>query len=670
MRLHIFVLACIALLAIGCTSSKKVITLEMPLTPQASVDPADIARCLEQYKGYDGVILTYENSIEHSGSKDDTKRGFFSQFGLLGSLANYGKDWLYSNTYKDEYIILNPEATSLTTYSLGYKPSKFYIQVTYPNGDVKLYKFADMTKTTDPDGDTDYRIAFPNVTPGTVVQVGYQDDYRASYYMPPLEEYFPLQFNIPCEKLTASYAIPEWWTVNTKQIAPKVGIPLSSTNDSLAKKIILTYKAENVPAIKDEPFSPPFKQVAKYLNIMVTHFMMMGISDDRGESWDKFSEQFRKYVLKKGDKRSKKMEAVVDSLTNMDDSAMTKINAILSYIHKNIEPSYMDDNDGNPGKTLDKKKGTYYDINNLAYAMLTYAGITCNFVIVHDAWDGYFDPMYVSPSQIYMPALQVNLGDRELAVFPTLKYLPAPMIPSRYQGQDAIVMNEGELFRFWNVPNDSSGTKYATNYKLHIDTSGTVKVRMDRVIDGIGSYYRRRDFETYSYETKLDSLRAGFKLAGEEYTVDSVSIQNDTDYQSPLIERFDLTLNNMVTQTPDEIIIQKTDLFTFGNDELTENFEQRTNDIYIPYNAHYSRTLDYVLPAGWVAASLPPADTIQTELGSLASEWTTTAEGIRATQSVTLKQSFHPKEKYADLLALLGKETKATVPALVLKRAQ
>lgn len=648
-------------LILGCTKSKPVIRLEMPLEPKVTATPAEIARCIDTYHGYDGVYLSTETAIEHSGSKDGTKSALFGALGV---------DWTYRLVYRTEYVILNPQASWLTTYSIPFAPEKFYMQVTYPDSTAKLFDFKDMTKHKDADGRTSYKIAFPQVTKGTAVAIGYQLDFNIYTMLPPLEEDIDLQFFMPCEKLKADYAYPDWWTINLKHVAPNVEVPVVYTADSAHHKRVLTYEAEHIPAIKQEPYSPPFKQVAKYLELMVTHLKMMGQNIDRGESWQKISEDFRKYALKKSGKRSDELEKTIDSLLAGQESPLSKVNTVLSYVSDNIDFTDVD-NDGNPGKTLTTKKGSVYDVVGLVQSMLTYAGFDATYILVHDAWDGYFDSSYISGSQLYAPAIKVVVDGKPIAIFPTYEHLLAPSVPFNYRGQDALELRENDQITFWRVPDESTGsTSFTDTYQINIDSSGELLISRRHVLDGDIAYAMRRELAEYSPQERRDSLKSDVKFPGVTFTVDSLELHNDTLYDKPLAIDYRMTIHNVVSQTPDELIVQTGDIFPFGDNSLLDDSTTRTNDIYIPDKVTYDRSFTFTLPAGWQLAALPQSELVETELGSLRSDWEKAEDGIHLRQIVTLNKNLQPKEKYPMLLSLIGRSSKAVVPPLILTRTQ
>lgn len=662
-RLLRFIVVSLLLFSAKPSHADRLLSLDIPKVPERTVSPSEIANYLERYKEHDGALLSYEVSIEHSGSKPRQPKADYKF-----KLGDWCKKWQYTVIVKTRHLVLNPEITDFTTFSFPYKLKKGYFQIEYPDGETELYSVSDMKKRTTA-GVRDYYFTFPRVIPGTIITVAYQDE-LPPHYTPPLEEKLNLQLPIPIEQIRVTYLYPEWWKVNSKQIQENEGIPLSIVNDTAEHRTTLSYSAKNVPAIPLEPFSPPYKTRAKYLYLMITDIKMKELTLTRAQSWDTLSNMFRKSTLKKAERRYQKMETLVDSIINPADSPLTKVNSILSYIHRNIDYS-PEDKDGDIKKILQTKKGTAYDITQLARVMLTYIGFTADYLLIHDAYAGYFDPKYVSFSQVTGPALRVTIENQSSVLFPAFRYYQAPAIPPRYREQDALITSENSDFRFWKLPNDTTSfSKFVDVFTVYIDSVENVRILRKENIEGMAGYSTRWKLEELTQKEKEDSLRARVKYAKSNFNVNSVNLTNDTFFQKPLEIVYDFTIHDVVTQTPTEMTIQTAGLFPFGDNDLLADADQRINDIYIPENVTYERKIRFVIPDGWSLPNVPNSETIETDLGTSSSVWEATPEGIQVHQVVTLKQAKQSKEKYPDLLALMGRNAKTAIPALVLTKSQ
>jgi hypothetical protein len=648
-------LAALALL-VGCTQSVRLSALAVPEATITQAPPVDVSAYAQKYAGYDGVMIDVEQTIEHSGIKEE---------GLFGGLS---KVWEYSRIYKERYIILNPEAQWLTTYSMAYKPDKLYILATAPSGQVAHYSMADFKSYKDEDGWNRYKIAIPRIEKGTVIEIGYEDVWAVQRYFPPLDHNIPLQYRMPCEHLKFTFLYPQWWSIALKEGPGGQIVPTVTSSDESNKKTIITYEKRDTPALRYEPFAPSFKAVAPYLQFMVTHLQMGGIKWDSPGSWNELATSFRKYGIKKAEKRSDNVNKLVDSLITGATTDLDKMSRIQTWIGKNIERSGKSNN-ADPGKTLTLKMGTIYDITGLAQSMLYAAGIESRMVLVHDADDGYFDATYINADQIFAPALHVIIGTTDYALFPWIKYLPASLIPDSYCGQTAIVVSEEGGGNFWTVPEaDSTANTLEDSMLVELDTAGQVHVKEFRRFHGLTAYDMRRRLERLDKTERSDTLKSTIPFSGADYTLSSFEIMGDTAWDQPLVINLSYDLQNQVALGPDEVVFQTADLFLPSPIGSRIDTVARQNPVAIPYPEKFLKRVVISYPASWSLAT--PLDSISFDniFGSVSSRVTKAGGTLDVAESAVLKQTTQPKGKIADLSALIGTTSRVTLPALVFQR--
>lgn len=663
MKRIIFALMLVTLVVAGCVRAPRLTRLEVPdEVPVVPMPTVDVGAYAEKYAAYDGVYLNIEQTIEHSGSKNQSLGAF-----LLGGR---GADWHYSNVYKREYLILNPEADWLTTFSIGFKPDKMYMRLVYPDGTVRMFGNADLQEYKDSDGDKNYKIAFPNVKKGTVVTIGYEYSYAVSYFLPPLEHDIPLQFAVPCEKLTFTFGYPNWWTVQIKEIAPNQSVPVQYRQEEAARKTMMVYQATDIPSLQYEPYAPPYKQVAKYLNFRVTSLLMEDIKPDLIDSWDEMAERFRKYAIKKSKKESDLVVRTVDSLIKGKNSRREKLEEVVDFVSSQIA-WYPEGNDGDAGKTLKLKRGSIYDITGLTKSMLFEAGIDANYLLVHNAYDGYFDDRFISMDQFSVPALLAQLDSRQQIIFPAYEHLPVGLIPQSYQDQTAIVVSDVGTAVHWKVPIDSSKSNaIKSDFHITLDSSGLVSVKQHRSYHGIYAYNVRTDMAGSDRNGIIDSLKSALTFPGADLTVNSVVVANDSLYREPLLIDYDYTVRNLVMITPGEMVLQSAELMaSLAEFDLSTDTTARQNPIWIGATGTIEQIVTIVPPVGWVPAELPESTSVENGFGTLTCNAVVVPEGIRITQLVTLKRSLQPREKYGELLELVGRNAKSTISAVVFKPA-
>jgi hypothetical protein len=649
-------------LVLGCTKAGRVAMLDIPVTAESMVvSSIDLARYDSLYQGYDGVYLSIDRTVEHSGQKEA------SLWGAL--LSAPGGVWSYGLVHKEDYLILNPEASDLTIWRIGYKPDKCYLRVQYPNGSVKLYGKADLQEVKLSKYFSGYQIAIPNVVRGTRVTLGYEDVISITYYMPPLEEDFHLQYFYPCEKLSFSFGYPNWWTVQVKNIAAGVQVPYDVNDVPEKKKIVLSYSAVQVPALKAEPFSPPYKLVAPYLQLRVTNLTMGDFKPDLIDGWGELAKRYRKYLFKKVSKTSDQLSRVTDSVVTGKITADEKIEAITSFVANTIDLTW-EDNDADPRKTLKLKKGSAADAVGLAQAMLAEAGTFSDIILVHDVDEGYYDPQFISPSQFGTMGLLVTADGTKRGVFPLSKYVPSTLTPVNYLGQCAISVDEVTSAREIELPYpDSNWFDVAIDAKIVIDTLGEIAVEERHVSSKLSACEMRAWFEEYRGTDLEKWLKTQMMFGSSDVVVDTVIISSDSIRTRPFEYTLRYRVRNAVTITPDEIIAQTSHIRSLsGNDPLESDTTKRRNPVYAAADHSYSRNITISVPSGYHLPKMPAPISVSNSLGSLVSEYQSDDKGVTISQRATLLRGTRPKKEYPRLLEILGPSSGAAIPSLVFEK--
>jgi hypothetical protein len=648
----------LALLAIGCTESARLSSLDVPDETYQQATPVDVAAYAAKYPTYDGVMLDVEETIEHSGIKDDAKSGL----GLFGKLV---KNWVYSRVRKEKYIILNPEAQWLSTYELSYIPDKLYMITISPSGVVTHFAKTDLQTVKDDKGRERYKIAFPRVEKGTVVEVGWESSYNVNKFLPPLEHDIKLQYAIPCEHLKFTFAYPNWWTIATKRLGQTKQVPVVRESDSSTRKMSMIYEATDVPAFGPEPYCPLFKQVATYLHFQVTSFEMMGMKWESDQSWDTVIKGFRTYAINKASKQSESVRRIADSLTAGAVTAREKVSRIVSWVSSTIEPSAKSNN-ADPYETLSERTGTIYDITGLAQAMLMEEDILAEYLLVHGAEDGWFDAAYVSAEQMWTPALNIQADSLQCVVFPWVKKLPISIVPDNYSGERAIKVDEDVTGTTMVVPRgDTRGNTIHQQMEVTVDTAGQLNVVQTQTVGGVSAYNIRCDLEKMDPIERRKLIDSMLSIKGADLTVDSFAIENDTMYTEPLVFRFYYTIRNLVTTTPEEIVVQTADLFRPALEGNRIDSLDRRNPVWIWHDEEATNTIVVRYPDTWTLTSSLQNDQIENQFGVTTCSYEQGPGSLTVRRSTLLKPCRTPKEGIADLMRLLGGGSETTAHALV-----
>lgn len=655
----------LGLLFASCTSSKRLSYLIEPEINPSQAKRIDIVKYDSLYAGYDGVYLRVNNTIEHSGIKESASQGLGSLLGgLVGSIT---KEWTYCRIRETEYVVLNPENRHLTTISFPWKLDKMYVHVTNPDGSVRRYDMTSFAEETDRDGGTMYKLALPNIVKGSIVEEAWEEAYTVNNRLPPLEHDIDLQYGIPCESLTVTFAYPNWWQLQVKKVGKNKSVACAIVEDPEHKKNVLSYTATDIPPVADEPYSPFFKELANYLEFQVSDLIMKGYTYHSTKSWDAFAANFRKYALKKSGKGRDRLIEKAQSLVANCTTPVEKVDAVMQYISDSIS-MWGGDYDGNYVKVIEEKKGNPYEITGLAQALLDHIGFKTEYYLMHSAEDGYFDISYVSARQAYMPGLGVKIDSTRYVLLPYIKNLPINLVPEFYQGQPALVVNE-PVARQVTIPigNHAENTQREV-YDLTVGNDGTVRVKETRVAQGSMAYGLREMLRDLREDELRDTLQSLLSYSDGDVTLDSFRVDDLDAYKKPLVLEMQYTVNNLVTITPEEIVFQTGGLLSpISTRKEKIDPETRQNPIAIYNDQGYEKEITIRYPSNWQPATTLPDTTIENSFGSITRSYAIDTDGVKISQKLMLNKCLEPKERMVDLSQLISNKSLLDVPALVFK---
>ena len=645
--------AVLLMLVSSCTKSRRVSVFEVP--PENAVTaPVDVDVYKAKYGMYDGAYIYYETTIEHYGNKESSELNPFAK-------------WNYLRMHRSKQIVFNPESERLTSFRIYTIPNRLYLRVTTPDGVVRNYGVADLKEEKDADGDTWHTLVYPDIVPGTIIEEGWEKSYSVGRYPPPLSHDIQLQFTIPCERIKVTYACPNWWRLAIKKLSRTRVVPLDWDQGLVAddKKQMFVYEAKNVSAITREAYAPFFKQVADYLQFQIMELEMKGFVVKRETSWSEFAKKFDKYFRKKKDKHGDKIRDKAIGITKTCTTEAEKIDAILAYVQENITVEG-DGRNGDYYKVLYSEKGNIFDLVGVTAELLNQLDIPSQFILVHSAEEGYFDPDYFAFEQFDAPAVRIVRDSGDVLLFPYIKRLPTGFVPPPYQNQVALIMEKGAVQTTLIPRSTSLENSFNETYHLALDDGGLVTVTQNVLARGSSAYTIRELMMRLGPDQMENFVREEMAFSDGEVTVDSFIVNNQDEYNEPLDIDLYYTVDNLVTVMPDEVIFRTEQLFTqIPGVELDADPTKRVNPVSIDYDEAWIKSITLSYPDSWSLSGVMENVTHENEFGSIAAVYIAEPGKLTVDQQVHVNATLQPKAKIGELLDLLGPNTPLSHPTLV-----
>ncbi|MCB1044737.1 MAG: DUF3857 domain-containing protein [Acidobacteria bacterium] len=603
-----------------------------------TVTPFDWQPYAEKYEGSDAVILESTTDAEHH-----------VHLGHAGQLIN----WDYFENRSVRYVILDVENDEYARFTervpKGRVVTNVKLRVTAPDGRVQTYSSADMSTKRDEHGRMTYKFIYPQLQKGSVIE----QRMEIKESNPGLATEIPVQFSVPCEKVTARFAYPADWKHALKSTSPGSKPAVQRTLSTDGKTAIVTYRATDVTPIHDEPFSPPFNDMAQYLAF---DFESIAGTKIYG-TWGEFSKRISKRFIDNDSLFSNRLEKTTRNITDGLEPGEDKPLAIVKWVQDNIEVS-------SQSTTLDfaqilkSGKADPMMMTGLVVKMLQTAGTRAQMGLIHSAEDGYFDYGFISPSQFYIPCAVTFKEDKPYRVFfPFIPQLPIGHIPASFQGQTALLFEQNGA-NFVKIPLlDEGGGMVEEHYSVEIEDSGYLNVVEQKVIHGANAFALRQFLKEMDEPEVEELIKDLISYEGGEVTINRKEILGRDKTDEPLRFELEYRIDNLVTVTPDEVLFATAGLFSpISKTKIKVIPSERTNPVHIVDPQHFRKHIEITFPDKWVLESRFDPVTVLNSFGQLQTGYEYAPGKFHAELDLRLNRVHAPVTSFGQLVNLIGSE--------------
>ena len=441
LRSPLFLVLLAALMA--CNTTQRVVHFSPESSRVTPLSSNEISNLQAEYGNVDGVYLSYNQVLEHNVN-----------IAFTSTIPH----WKFYEIVDRTRVVFNPEASDLNTFRLEVpahsRLEQLAINVQAPGGAGLTYSKRDLVATEDSQGSKIYTLNYPGIQPGTVVSEKYELLREDLERNPPTMHDVPLQYRIPVQDLQFQYVYPIWWQVRVKKLGVNQPLNYQRLEEADRRKIILQYDGQNIPAFEEGENTPYFKQAAAYFQLQVTNLTMGSAVKVRApEDWTAFARDYRGLTADMNTRPSRSIQRLSDQLVGHLINDTERVETILTYVADNIfvDPT---SRQRNLDTVLSRREGNPFMVAGLMQSMLAAARIPSEYLLVHPAYEGYFDPDFYADVQLQEPALGLLLGGEQRYVFPGNQRSLSEPIPPHLIGQTAMVITPEGFGGFTEVFSD------------------------------------------------------------------------------------------------------------------------------------------------------------------------------------------------------------------------
>lgn len=480
------------------------------------------------------------------------------------------------------------------------------------------------------------KFTMPNIKPGAIVEYKYAIHSPFYFYV----DQFNFQEGVPVRKLDFKFEYPEYfvfkpnikgylavnpinekkngkYTFNNKvrrgdmkQVAHISTSVNTSTLDYI--KNIVSYKMEDVPALKEEAYVSNidnYRTAVKY-ELERTRFPNSK-PKDYSTSWEDvaqaiFDNEDFGNELKKENYFKKDVDALISNVSNPAE----KLNLIFGYVKAKMKWNDYSGKYVNQGvkKAYKDKVGNVAEINLMLVSMLRYAGLKANPVLISTRDHGV--PLFPTREGFNYVICAVELDENVLLFDATDKSAKANVLPVHVLNwQGRIITEDGSSVWVDLTPRALSKETTSLNYKIGADLNISGKVRS--IYTNNQALSKRK-----KYSKSTEDIIKGLEKDKGEIVVSNFNLKNKSDVYKPLASEYEFELSNAIDEIGGKLYFSPLSFLRL--EENPFKAENRLYPIDFIYPISDKHIVNIMLPDGYEVESLPANGKIEfnTEEGS------------------------------------------------------
>ncbi len=439
----------------------------------------------------------------------------------------------------------------------------------------------------------------PNVKDGSVIEFSYK---ISSPFIWNIDE-FRFQYTIPIMKMNAELRTPKGYRFKQTFKGYQNVYPNTYTklDNRIGMEVVVNeYQAENMPALEEEQYVDNLENYCSGVIFELVSVDLPGFSRSYAQTWKDVAQYIGGTTDYKNElDKSRSFDDELDVLLADAATPMEKTKRIFKYVKDNITWNGYDGKYFYNGlkKTLKEKKGNAADINLLLVAMLRYAGINANPVVI--STKDNLIPIFPTRNRMNYVIAYAEVDEKPIFMDATDEFSDLNVLPVKdYNWKGILIDNPKQVWRQINLLSPgTSRNMYSVDLELNSDGSaeGTFNSRYDRHSAlKFRTAYAATDEEAYI--TEKESMYHNIEISDYEVT-------NASGYEGTVSEKFSFYDEEAADIVDTDLYIQP--LLFLGTEENPFKSEKREYpvDFGFPFKDVYMMKLK--LPEGYQVKSCP-----------------------------------------------------------------
>lgn len=516
------------------------------------------------------------------------------------------------------------------------------------------------------------KITMPNIKEGSVIEYEYK---FLSPFVGDINEYL-FQYNIPLNKIDVTFETPVYYAFKkhykgyyminpeesalTKQIIFRSKTRsnyggFSSTKTTFHEDKLdveynkIKFNLENVPALKEEKY---VSNINNYRSTVKFELIQVEMPNEpvqyNARSWDdivrtiyrseNFGEQLAKNSYFKDD---------IDALIEGESSMMVRAAKIYNYVQNKVKWN------GNYGKYTDvgvrkaykEKIGNVADMNLMLTAMLRYAGVDANPVLLSTRQHGIH--MFPTLNGFNYVITAIEIENAVILLDATNYYGEPNILPMRALNWiGRLVRKDGSWTQISLMPKKSA--LETTTMNITLSETGDIEGKQRTQFTSHNALSYRNAYARVDEEDYLERLENSIG----DIEIEEHNVKNVSNIGKPILESYSFSKEAQAEVIGDKLYFSP--LLYLATAENPFKTEKRIYPVDFGYPWKRKVMMNINIPEGYEVESLPEIATVRLpdNLGSYSFKITKTATGISVVMLKEINSAVIPSDKYGSLREL------------------
>ena len=509
------------------------------------------------------------------------------------------------------------------------------------------------------------KFTMPNVKEGSVIDIKYSI-ISPFYFM--IDE-LKLQTDIPIKEVKAEIKTPDGYNFSTKSKGNINFFPKRSRERSAAldrTMDVLSFSLNDVPALKDEIFVDNINNYRAGMLFELVSIVTPTINKYYAQTWGDVAKTIGNDDDYKNElDKTNSFDDTLDELISDNQTEMDKMKSIFKYVKDNINWNGIDGKQFHNGirKALKEKKGNVADVNLTLVAMLRYAGIDANPLIISTKEN--LVPIFPTVDRLNYVLAYAVIDDEQYFLDATDEFSDINVLPLKDYNWQGILVNNNKMV--WKKVGINAPETGASQYMVN------ASITEDGVLEG-KLMSRYTNHTAYKFRKNFKNQDLDAYLTTKEESLENIEILNyeakNTDiYEGYVSESYDFyketgadIINDKIYITPSLFLKSTENPFKLDKREFAIDFGYPMKEQYM---------INIEIPEGFVVESSPEPILLKLpeELGEFTFIPKINTNKIQLSVTLELKKAVMGAETYLYLKEFFNQMIQKQAEQIVLTKA-